>query len=97
LVDEPNHAVDQRLPGVIADLTERDPAPEVLVRVRVAAGTSQRTLARDLDGEGRTVALENAAPGREESVEEPFHPSIVCGHSRPNASSTLPGRPTKPP
>ena len=44
-----HHAVDQRLALVVRQLAQDDAAAEVLVAVRVAARTSQRTLTRDLE------------------------------------------------
>ena len=57
------HAVDEFLALEIADLAQRELAAEMIVAVRVAAGTAQRTLARDFDGQRRRVAREDPTPG----------------------------------
>src|SRR2546425_241685 len=45
-VDQPDHAVDQLLALEVANLIERDLSAEVIVAVRVAAGATERALAR---------------------------------------------------
>src|SRR5690606_14507901 len=55
-------AVDERLALEIGELAQRDLTSEVVVAVRVAARTTQRTLARDFYGQVRAVALENSSP-----------------------------------
>ena len=70
-IDEVEHAVDEFLSFEVAHLAERDVAAEMIVAVRVAAGTAQRALARDLDRERGRVAGENPTPGREDR----FHSS----------------------
>ena len=62
-VDERHHAVDQLLAFEVADLAQREVAAEMIVAVGVAAGTAQRTLARDFDRKGGRVAREDATPG----------------------------------
>jgi hypothetical protein len=76
-IDEGQDAVDQLLTFEIADFAERELAAEMIVAVRVAAGTAQRTLACDFDGKCRYIANENSTPG----WNNPFHPtniSAVC-------------------
>jgi hypothetical protein len=51
LIDQPQDAVDQRLPLVVAKLPERGGPTQVFVVVRIATGTPQRTFTSDLDGE----------------------------------------------
>ena len=80
-VDQAENAVDELLPLVVADLAEGDLTAQVIVAVGVAPRAMQRTLARDFDGERRTVATENPAPRGEQGPEQIFHRSIVCAPS----------------
>ena len=69
LVDERDDAVDELLAFVVADLAQRDVAAEVVVAVRIAARTVERTLACDFNRQSGHVARENATP----RGEDPFH------------------------
>ena len=60
--DDAEHAVDEFLALEVGELAEHHASTEVVVAVGVAARAAQRTLASDLDGEVRTIALENPAP-----------------------------------
>jgi hypothetical protein len=51
LIDQLEELVDQLLALVVANLTERDAAAEMLVVVCVATGAAQRTLASDFNRE----------------------------------------------
>jgi hypothetical protein len=57
------HPVDERLPLEVGKLAKNDAASEVGVAIRIAAGATERALARDLDREIRPIAAENAFPG----------------------------------
>src|SRR5262249_42523055 len=72
-IDEGENAVDELLPLVVAHFAQRELAAEMRVAVRIAAGTLQRTLARDLDRERRPVAGEDPAPRGEQTPHQIFH------------------------
>lgn len=55
-------AVDESLPAAVVQVAQRLSAAQMRGVVSVTAGTSQRTFARDFQGERRTLALENFAP-----------------------------------
>jgi hypothetical protein len=59
---EIENAVDEIVAAVIVNLAECGGAAEMIVAVRIAAGTMQGTLASDLDGEQRGMPFENRAP-----------------------------------
>jgi hypothetical protein len=73
-IDEREHPVDQFLALEIANLTKGEIAAEMIVAVGVAAGTTQRTLAGDFDGKGRSIAREDPTPG----WENPFHLTTIA-------------------
>ena len=52
LVDERQEPIDELLTLVVADLSERDVAAEMLVAVGVASRAAQRALAGDFDRQG---------------------------------------------
>ena len=62
LVDELEHAVDERLALEVAHLAQRQVAAEMIVAVRVAARAVQRTLARDLDRQRRRDSRRGSGP-----------------------------------
>src|SRR5690606_33559709 len=74
-IDERVHAVDERLPLEVAHLPQRRRAAEVIVAVRVAAGTTEGTLTGDFDRQGRWIPTENPPPRRE----YPFHAHPPAG------------------
>jgi hypothetical protein len=49
LVDQLHEAIDELLPLVVADLTERDLAAQMFVAVGITPRASQGALASDLD------------------------------------------------
>jgi hypothetical protein len=53
--DDAEDAIDQRLALEVANFAQGDTAAKVLVVVGVAAGTPERTLARDFNRKGGTV------------------------------------------
>ena len=71
------HAVDELLPLVVGQLPQHDVAAEMRVAVGVAARTTQRTFARDFDGEIRPVPLKNEAPGLDDGAG--FHLQSLSG------------------
>jgi hypothetical protein len=73
LVDEREDTVDQLLPFEIADLPQRQLTAQMIVAVGVAAGTSQRTLTRDLNRQRRGVTREDPTPSRDDA----FHPMYL--------------------
>jgi hypothetical protein len=62
-VDDAQNAGDQGVAAKVGEIAERDAAAEVFGLVRVATGAAQRTLARDLNGQKRSVARQDVAPG----------------------------------
>src|SRR5262245_9625163 len=76
-IDEIDHAVDERLTFEVAYFTKRQLAAEVIVAVRIAPRTSQRTFARDLDRQRRYVTGEDATPSRD----DPLHPIHVSNYN----------------
>jgi len=50
-------ALDQLLSAKVAELTKCDGSAKMLIFVRIASGTVQRTFPRNLDGEHRRPAL----------------------------------------
>ena len=77
-IDQRDDAVDELLALEVADLPQRDLAAEVIVAVGVAAGASQRAFARDLDGKGRGISAEDAAPCSEDAFHIGTHYISVC-------------------
>src|SRR5262245_60995217 len=73
LLDECEHAVDEVLALEVAQLAQRDVASQVLITVGIAPGTSQRTLARNLNRERWNISTEDLAPTRD-------HVSNHSGH-----------------
>ena len=61
-IDEPHHAVDERLSLQIPDIPQGHAAPEMVVAVGVAAGAAERTFPSDFDRERRTISAKDAAP-----------------------------------
>jgi hypothetical protein len=61
-IDEREHAIHELAALEIADFTQGDSAPQMIVAVGVAPGTVQRALARDFDRQGGCVTSENIAP-----------------------------------
>jgi hypothetical protein len=55
-VDELHYAVDEFLPAKVAHLPKYGFTPKVVLAVRVAARTTERTLFRDFDGKKWSVA-----------------------------------------
>src|SRR5207237_10331525 len=70
-MQQPEHRVDELLALVVLQLAQRDVAAQMVAAVRIAAGTSKRALARDLDREIRLVARQNLAPRPQQT----FHAS----------------------
>jgi hypothetical protein len=67
-IDQRQHAVDERLPLEVADLTKRDAAAEMRVVIGVAPRTAQWTFACDLDRKVRPVSGKNLSPGADYPV-----------------------------
>ena len=61
-IDERHEALHELVALVVVQASQRDVAAEMIVAVGVAAGTTERTLARDLDRDVRAVARKDAAP-----------------------------------
>ena len=62
LAHEPQDFGDQRFALVVRDLAQVDVAAEMIGPVGIAAGAAQRTFSRNLDGQVRGVARQDAAP-----------------------------------
>jgi hypothetical protein len=62
LIDQRHEALHELVSFEIRDSSERHASAEVVVAVRVASGTSQRTLTGDLDRNVRAVARKDATP-----------------------------------
>ncbi len=63
LADELQHTIDERVTAEIAELAQGDIAAEVRVTIGVTAGTTERALASDLDGEQWYATGEDTTPG----------------------------------
>jgi hypothetical protein len=61
-VDDLKNAVYQFLPLAIAKTPQSHPAAEMRVIIGIASGTSQRALARNLNGQRGPFSLENLPP-----------------------------------
>jgi hypothetical protein len=61
-IDERKKPIDEFLTFEVADLAERYFAAEVIVAIRVTAGTSEGTFAGDLDRQGRTITAKDSSP-----------------------------------
>src|SRR5882762_1427414 len=61
-VHDLQNTIDQVLPFAITKAPERHPATEMRVVIRVASGTTQRAFARNLNGKGGPLPLEDLAP-----------------------------------
>lgn len=64
LADEIDDAVDESVAAEIVELSKGRFAAEMRVAIGVTAGTGERALASDFDGEHRDFAGENISPGR---------------------------------
>ena len=56
-------AIDERVAAEIVQLGEEFAAAKVRVAVGIAAGTTERAFARDLDGKHRRFAAQDFSPG----------------------------------
>ena len=65
LADEIDDAIDESVAAKIVELPKSGFAAEVRVAIGVTAGTGERALASDFDGEHGDFAGENISPGRE--------------------------------
>ena len=59
---EVQESVDQSLSLEVHEIPKDLAAAEVGIAVRIASGTSQRALPRDLDGQRRAVPRQDTAP-----------------------------------
>src|SRR5262245_15445580 len=76
-IHEIDHAIDERLPFEIAYFTKRQVAAKMIVAVRIASRTPQRTFACDLDRQRRLIAGQDATPSRN----DPIHPIHVSNYN----------------
>src|SRR5262245_5163375 len=74
-IDERHEARNQFVALVVCKPAKSDAAPKMIVAIRVAARTAERTFARDFDGEVRAVTRKDAAPGLHDLAR-----SNVCRH-----------------
>jgi len=68
LLDSPTTASTRLIAAQVMQVPQRDLASQMAVAVCISAGTAQRTLARDLDGEERNFAGKNLTPGQHHLV-----------------------------
>jgi hypothetical protein len=61
-LDQRKKSIDEFLTFEIADLAKRHVTAEVIVAIRVTAGTSEGTFAGDLDRQGRTITAKDSSP-----------------------------------
>ena len=73
LVDQLHEAIDELLPFVVADLTQRDLAAQMFIAVGATPRASQRALASDLDRQRGTVSTEDTTPRGDDS----FHQATI--------------------
>src|SRR6202022_1912380 len=84
LADQRENALDQFLSLEIADLTQRSFAAEMVVAVRIAARTLERTFAGDLDRQSGRVARQDPAP----RGDDPFHSATIAGSGAGGGAAT---------
>ena len=68
-IDDFHESIDELLAFEVPEPAQGDAAAEMIVAVRVAAGTPQRALSRDLDRKYRLMSAEDASP----RGKNPFH------------------------
>jgi hypothetical protein len=73
-------ALDEGIAAEVSELAQRGLAAEMIVAVRVTAGTGEWTLARDLDGEQGSVPGQDSPPGAGDVTGGKTGRGDCCGH-----------------
>jgi hypothetical protein len=69
-LDQREEAIDEFLTFEVADLPKCHLAAEVIIAIRITAGTFEGTFAGDLDRQRRTIAAKDSSPCGDNA----FHP-----------------------